>query len=284
MENTEKKSFFELMDSRSAMIVGGVAGLLVLCTIGFIVLVVMSLTRGLNCSAAANGGNKAVATAQSQTQDTAAAQQQGTPPSKTDKPKVELFVMSYCPYGLQMEKAYLPVISLLSKKAEMDIKFVSYSMHGKKEIDENTRQYCIQKDQNAKYVKYLTCFTGKDDYAACLKEASVNESQVTTCMAKADKEFSITAKFDDKASWLSGLYPMYQVNAVDAEKYGVQGSPTLVINGTQVEVARSPEAVKEAVCASFTKAPSECDTKLSTQSAASSFGTGAGANTDASCG
>lgn len=271
------------MDSRSAMVVGGIAGLLILCTIGFIVLGIMALTKGVNCRAAAAGENKAVATAQ--TADTANAQPEATPPPKTDKPKVELFVMSYCPYGLQMEKAYLPVMELLKKRAEMDIKFVSYAMHGKKEIDENTRQYCIQKDQVAKLNKYLTCFTGKDDYAGCLKEAGVNESQVNTCMAKADTQFGITAKFNDQASWLSGQFPMYQVHAADNEKYGVQGSPTLVINGVQSEVDRSPEAVKQAICASFTKAPAECDTALSTQSAAPSFGVGtAGASTDASCG
>lgn len=283
MENVEKKNFFELLDSRSAMIVGGIAGLLALCTIGFIVLIVMSLTKGVNCAAAAGNGNKAVATAEGQ-DATGAVQQEATPPPQTDKPKVELFVMSYCPYGLQMEKAYLPAFELLKKRADMDIKFVSYAMHGKKELDENTRQYCIQKDQNTKFVKYLTCFTGKDDYAGCLKEAGVNESQVNSCMTKADSQFKITANFDDQASWLSGQFPLYQVHAAENEKYGVQGSPTLVINGVQVDVSRSPEAVKQAICASFNKAPSECSTALSTQSAAPSFGTGSGTNTDASCG
>ncbi len=282
MDNGEKKNFFELLDSRSAMIVGGIAGLLILCTIGFIVLVVMSLTKGVNCAAAA-GNNKAIAAAQAQ--DIASAQQQeATPPPKTDKPKVELFVMSYCPYGLQMEKAYLPAYELLKKKAEMDIKFVSYAMHGEKEINENTRQYCIQKDQSAKFAKYLTCFTGKDDYAACLKEAGVSESQVNSCMAKADSQFGIKANLDDKASWLSGQFPLYDVHATENEKYGVQGSPTLVINGVQVEVSRSPEAVKQVICSSFNNAPSECDTALSTQSASPSFGVGTGTNTDASCG
>ena len=280
MENAEKKNFFELMDSRSAMIVGAVAGLLTLCTIGFVVLLVMSLTKGVNCSAAGMGDDKTTA----QAQQTAQEQQAVTQAPKTDKPKVELFVMSYCPYGLQMEKAYLPVVNLLGKKAEMEIKFVSYAMHGEKEIKENTRQYCIQKEQSAKFVKYLSCFTGKDDYAACLKEAGVSESQVNTCMTKADKQFGITAKFDDKASWLSGQFPIYPVHQSDNDNYGVQGSPTLVINGVQVDAARSPEAVKQAICQSFNKAPSECETTLSTQSAAPSFGTGAGTNTDASCG
>jgi len=56
---------------------------------------------------------------------------------KSDRPEVKLFVMSYCPYGLQAQKMYLPVYELLKDKAEMGIYFVNYAMHGKKELDEN---------------------------------------------------------------------------------------------------------------------------------------------------
>ena len=78
---------------------------------------------------------------------------------KSAKPDVKVFVMSYCPYGLQAQKIYLPVYNLLKNKAIMGIYFVNYAMHGKKEIDENLRQYCIQKEQPDKYAAYLGCFT-----------------------------------------------------------------------------------------------------------------------------
>lgn len=279
MENSDKKKFFELLSPKSAMVVGAVTGFLVLCTIGFIVLAVMAFSGGLNCSA-----NKASASTGAANQQAAANQEPVAQAPKSDKPKVELFVMSYCPFGLQMEKAYLPVMELLGKKAEMDIKFVSYAMHEKKEVDENTRQYCIQKEQNSKFIAYLNCFTGKDDYKACLASAGVNESKMNACVASADKEFGITAKYDDKASWLSGRFPIYPVHSAENDKYGVEGSPTLVINGVQVGAGRTPEAVKQAVCAAFNNAPSECEKALSTQSMQSGFGTQAGAATDASCG
>jgi hypothetical protein len=35
-------------------------------------------------------------------------------------------------------------------------------MHDKKEIDENNKQYCIQKEQNDKYSDYLKCFLEAD--------------------------------------------------------------------------------------------------------------------------
>jgi len=49
--------------------------------------------------------------------------------------------MSYCPYGTQIEKGILPVINALGNKIKFSLKFVDYAMHGKKEIDENSRQY-----------------------------------------------------------------------------------------------------------------------------------------------
>lgn len=83
-------------------------------------------------------------------QQTAAQNATPTTPTaavKSDKPTVELFVMSYCPYGTQMEKALIPAKELLGDKANISIKFVAYTMHGAKETQENTRQYCIvQKD------------------------------------------------------------------------------------------------------------------------------------------
>ena len=81
--------------------------------------------------------------------------------NKSDKPNVELFVMSHCPFGTQAEKGIIPVVNLLKNKINFSVKFVDYSMHGKSEIDENTLQYCIQKEESKKYIPYLTCFLEK---------------------------------------------------------------------------------------------------------------------------
>jgi predicted heme/steroid binding protein len=63
---------------------------------------------------------------------------------KSDKPIVELFVMSYCPYGTQAEKGIIPVYELLGSKIDSSIKFVHYILHGEKETQENYRQICIR--------------------------------------------------------------------------------------------------------------------------------------------
>ena len=70
---------------------------------------------------------------------------------KSDKPTVELFVMSHCPFGTQAEKGILPVVNLLGDKIDMEFKFVYYAMHGELEVVEQHNQYCIQEEQNDKY-------------------------------------------------------------------------------------------------------------------------------------
>lgn len=279
MERKKISEIFNSLEPRSAMILGIASGVMVICTIGFIILSSIALSRGLNCTAGTNKTNKT---------DNVATGGTITPPiaqaPKSDKPVVELFIMTYCPYGLQMQKAYLPVMDLLSKKADMSVKYVSYAMHDKIEIDENTRQYCIEKEQNAKYIAYTQCFVATDDSSSCLKQAKVNESQLSNCMQKTDKEFKITEYYKDKSSWLSGRYPIYPVHSDLNDLYQVAGSPTLVINGQQVDSVRSPEAIKQTICAAFNQAPEECNEILNSQSAGAGFGNTVGANTDASCG
>lgn len=207
------------------------------------------------------------------------------PKETGDKPKVELFIMSYCPYGLQMQKAYLPVMELLGEKADIDIKFVSYIMHQKIEADENTTQYCIMKDQNDKYIDYAKCFVGTGKSDTCLASAKIDKTKLASCVSETDKTYKITESFNNKATWLNGRYPLYSIHKDLNTKYGVQGSPTLIINGVKADkVSRTPEAVKNAICDSFKgDKPTECQTVLSSQGFQPGFGATAGATQEATC-
>ncbi len=187
-------------------------------------------------------------------------------PEKRERPDVKLFVMSYCPFGLQMEKAILPVWQLLKDKADIGIYFVYYIMHGRQEMEENLRQYCIQKEEKEKFLAYLGCFVKEGKSQECLKEANVNEQKLKDCVEKTDKEFKISENFKEEG------YPPFDVHKDLNEKYGVRGSPTLVINDTKVNVERSPEKVKEAICNAFLNPPKECEQKLSEETASPGFG------------
>ncbi len=185
------------------------------------------------------------------------------PIPKSKKPKVIVFVMSYCPFGVQMERALLPVIDLFKNKVDFEIKFVDYAMHGKKEIDEDLRQYCIQKINKEEYWKYLKCFIKTGNYSLCLKNISIDLNELNKCMNETDALYNVSYYRDNKSTYLNGIFPKFLVNEQENKKYGVQGSPTTFINGVEYVGPRSPEAIKEAICNAFEKKPEECNVTLS---------------------
>lgn len=210
-----------------------------------------------------------------------------TPPApevpKTDKPKVEVFIMSYCPFGLQMEKAVVPVMETLGNKADIEVKWVSYLMHGEKERDENTRQYCIQKEEPEKFTEYFRCFAPEGDWEGCIDSVGIDSAKIDACVEATNQEYNIMDDFENP----EGRYPKYMVHGDENTEYGVRGSPTTVINGVVASVSRSQQAVLEAVCNAFNEPPEECSTKLNTnaeQPSLGAIGEGSGtASTDASC-
>lgn len=196
---------------------------------------------------------------------------------KSDKPEVELFVMSHCPYGTQMEKGMVPVMETLKDKANIKIKFVNYIMHAAVEKDDNLVQYCIDKEDNSKYTGFLKCFLASGNSASCMSSTGVNESKVKNCIAATDKQFKITEAFNDRTLWATGSFPPFNIHDAENKKYAVQGSPTLVINGKTVETNRDSASLLATVCGAFNNAPEECNTKLDATTPGAGFGTTAAA-------
>ena len=175
---------------------------------------------------------------------------------KTDKPKVELFVMTHCPYGLQAEKGILPAFAALGNKIDAKIRFVHYFMHGDKEEQETYNQVCIREEQATKYNSYLNCFAIENDSAKCATKAGVDAKKMASCVASKAKGY-------------------YKTDSDLSNGYGVGGSPTLVINGVQSNAGRDAASYLAGICAAFNKAPAECSKKLSGAAPAAGFGAGA---------
>ena len=211
-------------------------------------------------------------------------QQPPTDVPKSDKPEVELFVMSYCPYGTQAEKGIIPVVNLLKDKIDFKLKFVSYLMHGEDEAWENTRDYCIQKEQPDKFIAYMTCFLEAGDSESCLTKSNIDTNKLNSCTEQADTQFSITANLEDTDSYLSGRFPLFDIDKADNEKYQIGGSPGLVINGVQISSARDPTSYLNTICSAFNTPPEECSQQLSTTTPSPMWGwDDSGTPTDAQC-
>jgi hypothetical protein len=180
--------------------------------------------------------------------------------TKAAVPTVDLFIMSYCPYGLQMERGLLPVVSALGNKVNFTLEFVNYTLHGQKEVTENVNQYCIQKTQPTKLIPYLECFwkNSAGESSACMQTAGIDSQQVSTCVTATNKQYSPTQS-------------SFSIDNSDNVKYGVQGSPTLVVNGTTLSPNRDSESLLKAICSGFTTQPSECNQTLSSTSPNTGF-------------
>ncbi|MEK9130245.1 MAG: hypothetical protein AAB526_02515 [Patescibacteria group bacterium] len=196
------------------------------------------------------------------------------PVSKTDKPNVELFVMSHCPYGTQIEKGILPVVETLKNKIDFTLKFCDYAMHGEKELNEQLTQYCIQKNEKNKLNTYLSCFLKNSDSASCLKSTGIDIVKNDACVKSTDEQYSVTKKLNDKSAWTNGNFPPFDVYKDDNAKYNVEGSPVLIINGSKSEANRDSASLLTAICSAFNNPPAECNNKLSSAAPAPGFGEG----------
>lgn len=183
-------------------------------------------------------------------------------------PTMQVFIMSHCPYGTQMIKGVLPVMKKFAGKANIEIRFVSYTMHGAQEELDNKRIACIREEQSDKLIDYLECFVS----------STGTEDSIQACMVKVDK-----AKLDSCVESKADTY-LEADNALNDE-YGVRGSPTIVINGEEADVyPRDPQTVATALCNAFTSnKPSACSETFSTTNPSAGFGTGS-SSSGGSCG
>lgn len=203
-------------------------------------------------------------------------------PTKSDKPVVELFVMSHCPYGTMMEKGIIPVVQALGDKIDFKLKFCDYTMHGEKEVAEQMNQYCISQNQPDKLMSYLQCFLADEASSAkCQTQVGIDTASLTACVKSTDAQYKITETFKSAGEGT----PAFPIYADDNQKYGVSGSPTLVVNGKTAKSERDPASLLKTICASFNNAPAECSVQLSTAAPSAGFGYAEGdaAASNASC-
>jgi protein-disulfide isomerase len=192
--------------------------------------------------------------------------------NKTDIPTVELFVMSFCPYGIQAEQVMSPVINLLGLKADIKIRFITQvqgntidkvsSLHGSNEALQDAVQVCIMKNYDRKiYWDYLMEF---DNNCPTYLQ---NNTGLDACWKAVATKYGINATLVDTCSKSSAAIALLTADEQQASQYGVQGSPTLIINGVTYNGSRTPDAFKQGICSAFTTVPTECSQVLSSGSA-----------------
>ena len=184
---------------------------------------------------------------------------------KSDKPEVNLYVMSFCPYGNKAEDTLKPVYDLLKNKVTFNFHYIVsikddkvQSLHGEKEVAQNKREACVLKnygkDKWMGFVTYVNANCGTDGacWEAGAKSLAISTEKINAC---ANSDGVNLMKADQKAS----------------DEANASGSPTMTINGVSTQVAYqygNSEAYKKAICDAFNTAPAECEKVLESKAAA----------------
>ncbi|MBI2630105.1 hypothetical protein HYW76_03310 [Candidatus Pacearchaeota archaeon] len=186
---------------------------------------------------------------------------------KSDKPVAEAFIFSYCPYGLQFEKALFSAYELLKDKVDFKIVAIG-AMHGEFEKVETLRQISIEQIYGKdKLFSYLKEFDKNTDIGNCRGDDGCLNKYLLDIYNKLSID---KTKIENYMK--SDAEKIYNEQNARANNLGVGGSPTFVINGVQVQVNRDSNSIKEVVCEAFNTKPSECSQSLSAQSASAGFG------------
>lgn len=178
---------------------------------------------------------------------------------KSDKPVVDLYVMSFCPFGNKAEDTLKPAYELLKDKVDFNFRYIVSSegetinsLHGQTEVDQNEREACVAKnygkDKWMEFVTYVNTNCGSDGscWGEGAKELSINTDQINSCVAS---EGITLMKADEKAS----------------AEARASGSPTMLINGVPTNVVYqygNSEGYKQTICDAFNQSPAECAQKL----------------------
>lgn len=201
---------------------------------------------------------------------------------KSDSPTVQAFVVSNCPYGLQMQRVLAKLVGdKSSTKNNIKVMYMGAisngkitSMHGDEEAQENLRQICLREEQPNKYWSYISCYIQEGKTDACLTSTGVNKSSLDTCMTDSSKGLAYA-----------------QNDFTLSDQYGVSGSPTIIVDGDRVDEfsfgGRTEDSLKSIICCASNTQPGYCSQILSQDSAAASFSIdyaeGASSNANASC-
>ncbi len=151
------------------------------------------------------------------------------------KPEVELFVMSYCPFGVQAEQELLPFFEKYGDTIDFKLRFIVNkkkasaekgsgqikftSLHGEPELIENKRQMVIAELYPDKLFDYLLCRADhlEEAWVNCAKDIGLNVGRIAEAVEAKKVTLDLVEEVQRK------------------EELNIKGSPTLVIDGRIID-------------------------------------------------
>lgn len=149
--------------------------------------------------------------------------------ARMGKPTLELFVMSYCPYGVQAEEKLISIVKEFGDKIDFKLQFIAQekekpseqditpftSLHGYPEVAENIRQLLIAREYPDRYLDYILCRGKKLDksWEACAEKLNIDVAKIQKLFDSPEAE------------------QLFRENIKRAAELGIRASPTILVDG-----------------------------------------------------
>jgi hypothetical protein len=161
---------------------------------------------------------------------------------------LELFVMSWCPYGNMAEKALVELLNAMPDVNFIGMHFIATgsggtftSMHGNGEVQEDLRQVCIMKYyNNSKFFNYMLCIdtnssNSENIWQNCASNNSIDVAKIGNCSTG-----------DEGKSLLSD-------NIALSNSLGIQSSPTFVLDNNTIFNSVAADQLRQVICSNSPK-------------------------------
>ena len=151
--------------------------------------------------------------------------------ARMGKPTLELFVMSYCPYGVLAEEKLIPIVKEFGNKIDFKLQFIAQekeapspqditpftSLHGYPEVAENIRQLLIAQEYPEQYLDYILCRGKKLDksWEECAEKLGIDVKRIQELFNAPEAE------------------QLFRENIQRAADLGIRASPTILVDNHQ---------------------------------------------------
>ncbi|MBN2880799.1 thioredoxin domain-containing protein [Candidatus Woesearchaeota archaeon] len=170
-----------------------------------------------------------------------------------DKAEVQFYIMSKCPYGVQVVDAIAPAIKELEQYVDFKVDYIATenadgsfnSLHGQTEVEGNILELCAIKYEPTKYLDLFTCMNEQytnipTNFDACAQKTGIDTEKVKEC-ASSDEGKALLSASAEKAAQAQAM-----------------GSPTIYIDGQLYQSGRATTDFERAICSVIGDVP-ECE-------------------------
>ena len=158
--------------------------------------------------------------------------------ARMGKPTLELFVMSYCPFGVQAEQKIIPIVKRFGDKIDFKLRFIARekespspqditpftSLHGYPEVAENIRQLLIAQEFPDQYLDYILCRGNQKldkNWEACAEKLGIDVTRI--------QQLFDTPEVSEQ---------LFRENIRRATELGINASPTILVDNHRFQATQ----------------------------------------------